>query len=69
MNKNQAHGMANEVMGKVQEQTGKLIGSKAQQAKGLQKQVAGHAEEKLGDAKAAIKRGSDAIKHANSNSR
>ena len=55
MNKNQTHGAVKDVAGKVQTETGKLVGNKEQQAKGLQKQVAGKAEKKLGDAKEAVK--------------
>ena len=35
MNKDQVKGAAKDVVGKVQEQTGKLVGSKKQQIKGL----------------------------------
>ena len=35
MNKDQVKGVANDVAGKVQEEAGKLIGSKEQQIKGL----------------------------------
>ncbi len=59
MNKNQIKGSVKDIAGKVQEETGKLVGSKEQQAKGLQKQVAGKAEKSLGDAKEVVK---DAIR-------
>jgi uncharacterized protein YjbJ (UPF0337 family) len=39
----------------VQEEAGKLTGSKEQQVKGLNKQISGKAEKAYGDAKAAIK--------------
>lgn len=55
MNKNQAHGIAENIVGKVQEKAGKLMGSTEQQAKGIQKQVSGKVEETVGDAKAALK--------------
>ncbi len=55
MNKNQTHGAVKNIVGKVQAETGKLMGNKEQQAKGLQKQVAGKAEKKLGDAKEVVK--------------
>ena len=55
MNKNQIHGAVKDIAGKVQTETGKLVGNKKQQAKGLQKQVAGHAEKKLGDAREVFK--------------
>jgi uncharacterized protein YjbJ (UPF0337 family) len=49
MNANQVNGAVRTLAGKVQEQAGILLGSKAQQLRGLQKQVLGHAEKKLGD--------------------
>ena len=55
MNKDQTNGVVKDIAGKVQAETGKLTGNKEQQAKGLQKQVAGHAEKKLGDAKEVVK--------------
>lgn len=55
MNKNQTHGIAENIVGKVQEQAGKLVGSTEQQVKGIKKQVSGKVEEKVGDAKAALK--------------
>ncbi len=56
MNKNQIKGAAKDVVGKVQEEAGKLVGSKEQQVKGLNKQIAGKAEKSFGDAKEAVKR-------------
>jgi uncharacterized protein YjbJ (UPF0337 family) len=56
MNKNQIKGAAKDVAGKVQEEAGKLVGSKEQQVKGLNKQIAGKAEKSFGDAKEAVKR-------------
>lgn len=55
MNKDQVKGMAKDMAGKVQEEVGKLIGSKEQQAKGLGKQISGNAQEAYGDAKKVIK--------------
>lgn len=55
MNKNQVKGMAKDIAGKVQEEAGKLVGSKDQQVKGLSKQISGKAEKALGDAKEVIK--------------
>ena len=55
MNKNQVKGVATDIAGKVQEEAGKLVGSKEQQIKGLGKQIAGTAEKNYGDAKEAIK--------------
>jgi uncharacterized protein YjbJ (UPF0337 family) len=51
MNKDQVKGKAKNIAGKLQEQAGKLVGSKKQQAKGLSKQVAGKTQEGLGDAR------------------
>ena len=55
MNKDQVKGTAKDVAGKVQEEAGKLVGSKEQQAKGLAKQVAGKAQNGVGDVKEVIK--------------
>lgn len=55
MNKDQVKGVAKEIVGKVQEEAGKLVGSKNQQIKGLSKEVAGKVEKNYGDAKEALK--------------
>lgn len=55
MNKDQVNGTLKGLVGKVQEEAGKLVGNKEQQVKGLLQQVEGHAEKKLGDAKEVIK--------------
>jgi uncharacterized protein YjbJ (UPF0337 family) len=55
MNKNQVKGAVKDIAGKVQEEAGKLAGSKEQQVKGLNKQISGKAEKAYGDVKAAIK--------------
>jgi len=55
MNKYQIRGIAKEIVGKFQEGVGKLVVSKAQRAKGLEKQVEGKAEKKIGDAKEVLK--------------
>jgi len=55
MNKDQVKGVAKEVAGKVQQEAGKLVGSKTQQAKGLGKQISGEAQKNYGDAKEHIK--------------
>jgi uncharacterized protein YjbJ (UPF0337 family) len=55
MNKNQVKGTVKDIAGKVQEEAGKLIGSKEQQVKGLDKQIAGKAEKARGDVKEIIK--------------
>lgn len=56
MNKNQINGNAKDLAGKVQEEAGKLVGNKEQQAQGLRKQVAGKVEKIYGDAREAIKK-------------
>ena len=55
MNKDQVKGVAKEIVGKVQQEAGKLVGSKTQQAKGLSKKISGEAEKNYGDAKECIK--------------
>ena len=55
MNKDQVKGAAKDVAGKVQEQSGKLVGSKEQQIKGLSKQISGKAQKGVGDVKQAVK--------------
>ena len=55
MNKDQVKGTAKDIAGKIQEGAGKAVGSKEQEAKGLDKQVSGKAQKKYGDAKEAIK--------------
>lgn len=55
MNKDQVKGVAKDIAGKVQEEAGKLVGSKEQQVKGLSKQISGKAEKVYGDVKEAIK--------------
>lgn len=61
MNKDQVKGKAKDLVGKAQQEAGKLIGSKEQQAKGLKKQVSGKMQKSVGDAKEVIK---DATKKA-----
>ena len=55
MNKNQVKGAVKEIVGKVQEEAGKLVGNNEQQAKGLSKQISGKAEKVYGDVKEAVK--------------
>jgi uncharacterized protein YjbJ (UPF0337 family) len=54
MNKDQVKGVAKDVAGKVQEQAGKLVGSKEQQIKGLSKQISGKTQKGVGDVKQSI---------------
>ncbi len=53
MNKDQVKGVVKDVAGKVQEQAGKLVGSKDQQVKGLSKQISGKVQKGFGDAEQA----------------
>ena len=55
MNKDQVKGEAKDIAGKVQEQAGKVVGSKEQQAKGLAKQVEGKVQKGVGDIKQSVK--------------
>ncbi len=55
MNKDQVKGVAKDVAGKVQEQAGKLVGSKEQQIKGLSKQISGKVQKGVGDVKQSVK--------------
>ncbi|MGA8147297.1 MAG: CsbD family protein [Gallionellaceae bacterium] len=55
MNKDQVKGAAKNVAGKVQQEAGKLVGSKEQQIKGLSKQIAGKAQKDVGDVKQSVK--------------
>ena len=55
MNTNQIQGAFRTFAGKVQEQAGVLLGSRGQQLSGLQKQVLGQAERKLGDRQESAK--------------
>lgn len=54
MNKNQMQGKAKEIVGKVQEEAGKLVGSDKQQIKGLDKQVTGKVQKAMGDVEEII---------------
>jgi uncharacterized protein YjbJ (UPF0337 family) len=51
MNKDQVKGAAKDVVGKVQEEAGKLVGSKKQQIEGLSKQISGKLQKGVGDLK------------------
>ncbi|MGV8899398.1 MAG: CsbD family protein [Burkholderiaceae bacterium] len=55
MNKNQIKGTAKAVVGKAQEEAGKLVGSDDQQIKGLDKQIAGKIQQSVGDVEEIIK--------------
>ena len=64
MNKDQVKGQAKDIAGKVQETAGKLVDSKAQQAKGAKLQVEGLVQKGYGDAKEVAKDTRDAVKKA-----
>jgi uncharacterized protein YjbJ (UPF0337 family) len=55
MNRDQVKGSFKEAAGRIQKQTGKLIGSHDQQAKGLEKQISGKIQKSVGDVKEAVK--------------
>lgn len=55
MNKDQVKGTAKDIAGKIEEEAGRVTGSKEHEAKGLGKQVAGKAQKKYGDTKEAVK--------------
>jgi len=55
MNKDQVNGTLKGAAGKVQEKTGKVIGSNDQRIKGIQKQAEGQAQKTAGDVKAVLK--------------
>jgi uncharacterized protein YjbJ (UPF0337 family) len=54
MNKDQVKGVAKDVAGKLQEQAGKLVGSKEQQIKGLSKQISGKVQKAVGDIEQSV---------------
>jgi uncharacterized protein YjbJ (UPF0337 family) len=55
MNKDQVKGALKESAGKLQQKTGKILGSRKQEAKGLLTKIEGQAQKKVGDAKEALK--------------
>ena len=54
MNKDQVKGVAKDIAGKIQEEAGRLVGSKEQQVKGLSKQISGKVQKSVGDATQAV---------------
>jgi uncharacterized protein YjbJ (UPF0337 family) len=54
MNKDQVKGVAKDIAGKIQEEAGRLVGSKEQQVKGLSKQISGKVQKGVGDAKQTL---------------
>lgn len=61
VNENQVKGGLKDVAGKIQEEAGKLVGNKAQEAKGLKQQIEGKAERALGDIKEVVNKARDAL--------
>lgn len=55
LNKDQVKGSVKDIGGKIQEEAGKLVGSKEQQIKGLEKQAEGKVQQQVGNLKAAVK--------------
>ncbi len=55
MNQDQVKGVVKDIGGKIQEEAGKLVGSKEQQAKGLLNQAEGKAQQQVGNLKEAVK--------------
>ena len=60
-NKDQVKGQLKDLGGKIQEEAGKLLGNKEQQAKGLKKQAEGKLQKTVGDLKEVV---TDAVKKA-----
>ena len=54
LNKDQIKGSVKDIGGKIQEEAGKLVGSKEHQIKGLEKQAEGKVQQQVGDLKAAV---------------
>lgn len=54
MNKDQVTGAVKEAAGKLQQETGKFLGSKKQDAKGQVTKIEGKAQRKVGDAKEVL---------------
>jgi uncharacterized protein YjbJ (UPF0337 family) len=55
VNKDQIQGAAKDIVGKVQEEAGKLVGNDKQQIKGLNKQITGKVQELVGDVEEIIR--------------
>jgi uncharacterized protein YjbJ (UPF0337 family) len=60
MNKDQVKGAAKDIGGKIQEEAGKLVGSKEQQVKGLLNQAEGKAQQHIGNLEEVVKKASNA---------
>ncbi|MDO9402596.1 MAG: CsbD family protein [Polaromonas sp.] len=55
MNKDQVKGRIKEAAGEVQEHTGRLVGSKEQEAKGHAREMEGKVQKNVGDAREDVK--------------
>jgi uncharacterized protein YjbJ (UPF0337 family) len=55
MNKNQVKGRVEEVMGKVKEVTGSIVGNKSLEFEGIVQKNAGKIQADLGDVKSSLK--------------
>lgn len=55
MNKHQIKGTIKDAAGKVQETTGKMIGSNEQRLKGIKRQVDGRVQKAVGDLEEVVK--------------
>ena len=55
-NKDQVKGELKDLGGKIQEEVGKLVGSKEQESQGLKKQAQGKLQQAVGDLKEAVKK-------------
>jgi uncharacterized protein YjbJ (UPF0337 family) len=55
MNKNQIQGTAKDIVGKVQEEAGKLAKNNQQRVNGLNKQITGKVQKSVGDVEELIK--------------
>jgi len=55
-----AAGLTNEAVGNVKQGVGKLVGSEKLQAEGKVQEIKGEGQQAVGDAKAAVKKGTDA---------
>ena len=62
MNKNQVKGATKKIVGKVQEEAGKLMGCKEQETKGRSKQISGKVQETVGDFEQAVTNFKKAVK-------
>ena len=64
MKKDKVKGAEKDLGGKIQQEVGKLVGSREQQAKGLKNQAEGKVQEHVGDLKENLKDARDAVKDA-----